>query len=64
MMGALFAEKKNTECPNGHSVFLAERLERKSNLSNPTLDDFELVEFNPHEIKPLVKLEFIFLTNL
>ena len=41
------------------SIFLAERVKRKLNVASPTLDNLELVEFNPPDIKLLDKLEFI-----
>ena len=51
-------KKKNTEHPNGYSVFLAERVVRKLNIASPAPIDLELVEFNPPDIKLLDKWGF------
>ena len=48
-------EKKDTVwCP----FSLVEGVKRKLNVASPTLDNLELVEFNPPDIKLLDKLEF------
>ena len=44
-------------------LFLAEGVKRKLNAPSPTLDDLELVEFSPPEIKLLDKLEFDSITT-
>ena len=41
------------------AVFLTERVVRKLNANSTTLDNLELREFNPPEIKLLDKLEFV-----
>ena len=54
-----FDDKKTRDRPNGSvPCFFAERVKRKLNSASPTLDNLELVEFNPPDIKLLDKLEF------
>ena len=50
-------EQRDTDwCP---SVLLAEGVVRKLNSASPALIELKLGEFNPPEIKPLDKLEFV-----
>ena len=42
---------------------MAEGVKRKLNVDSPTLDNLELVEFSPPEIKLLDKLNFVNLTT-
>ena len=55
---------KNNEWQKPLVIFMAEGVKRKLNVDSPTLDNLELREIDPPEIKLLDKLEFTYFLYL